>query len=246
MRRARNVDVRRHGRRAGRAQRGAAARAQGPNIVVVGRGTEACPTQYLRFEVQLTGREVGANLDDVGQATSDDARDNGIPDAVWLLPVTGFMPAAGCDARRDSKPSERRALPDSRRGARVAINAAAGIDCRRRGSARPNGMRSRTRCERASSRSRPLGAIASARRKTVGLHGCVGKRTSRRAWQSEIAPGGARDGDLRRSLGSRATARPRRNLRDALDRRGAEHFAVLVVQRDELAGSNGALRTAEA
>jgi uncharacterized protein YggE len=62
-----------------------------PGITVVGRATERVPADFLRFDVQLTAPQTGGNLDEVGKSVADTLRKNGIPDAVWLLPITGYI-----------------------------------------------------------------------------------------------------------------------------------------------------------
>jgi uncharacterized protein YggE len=73
---------------AGVAQFGTPAPPQG--ITVTARGVVAVPADSLRFQVMLHTLN-GASLDDAGKTVAQTLRQNGVPDALWSIPLDGVL-----------------------------------------------------------------------------------------------------------------------------------------------------------
>lgn len=60
-------------------------------ITVAGRGVVRVPADLLRVRVQLFSRASSANLDQAGQTVVAVMRAHGVPDAAWVLPMSGYL-----------------------------------------------------------------------------------------------------------------------------------------------------------
>jgi uncharacterized protein YggE len=64
-------------------------------ITVVGRGSVRVPADRMRVAIRLFGRSTAtgtvANVDDAGKTIAEALRAHGMPDAAWVLPLSGMF-----------------------------------------------------------------------------------------------------------------------------------------------------------
>jgi len=69
------------------------------SITVLGRGIVRIPADRMRVVVHITGRSnasgASMNIDDAGKTIAEALRAHGMPDAAWVLPLSGFLGPGG-------------------------------------------------------------------------------------------------------------------------------------------------------